>query len=60
MPVQPKKNHPTLHPTVSGEMGQQAIPSFAAAWDYMAEEDKKALVELEEKYRLLARQTVDS
>jgi hypothetical protein len=52
MSVQFKKQH------VKGD--ERYVPSFHFAWEYMDEEDKKALVELEEKYRLLAKQTVDS
>ena len=55
MPVQNKKQPvPTPHPTVTGEK-QRAAPSLNAAWDYMAEEDKRAVEEIVARYTKLAK-----
>jgi hypothetical protein len=54
MPNQPKKQPPHTR----GE--ERYIPSFHFAWEWMAEKDREALIELEEKYILLAQRAVNS
>ena len=55
MPVQSEKKRPTPHPTSTGEQGR-AMPSLHAAWDFMEEEDKRAIEEIVAKYTELAKE----
>ena len=38
---------------------KRTVPSLNAAWDYMAEEDKKAIEEIVKRYTAIAKKSED-
>jgi hypothetical protein len=54
VPVQTKKPEAKKRVKKS-DRRDRPLPSLFAAWDYMAEEDKRAIEEIVNKYKHLAR-----